>query len=111
LYDRRFDASRRCVLYLILLHEAPGGSAHRAAVRPEHLARLEALRDAGRLVLAGPLPAVDGVEPGPAGFMGSAIVAAFADLSAARAWAEADPYRAAGVTRDISVFPFRQVLP
>lgn len=102
---------RRHVLYLILLHEAPGGSAHRAAARPEHLARLEALRDAGRLVLAGPLPAVDDADPGAAGFLGSAIVAEFADLAAAREWAEADPYRAAGVTAEIGVFPFRQVLP
>ena len=99
------------MLYLILLHEAPGGSVHRAAARPEHLARLEALRDAGRLVLAGPLPAVDDADPGPAGFLGSAIVAEFTDLSAARQWAEADPYRANGVTADVSVFPFRQVLP
>lgn len=99
------------MLYLILLHEAPSGSTHRAAARPEHLARLEALRDAGRLVLAGPLPAVDDPDPGAAGFLGSAIVAAFADLDAAREWAEADPYRAAGVTAEVSVFPFRQVLP
>jgi uncharacterized protein YciI len=99
------------VLYLILLHEAPGGSTHRASARPEHLARLEALRDAGRLLLAGPLPAVDDPDPGAAGFLGSAIVAEFADLPAARAWAEADPYRTTGVTGDISVFPFRQVLP
>jgi len=99
------------VLYLILLHEAPGGSAHRAAARPEHLARLEALRGAGRLVLAGPLPAADDPDPGPAGYQGSAIVAEFTDLAAARLWAEADPYRAAGVTGEVSVFPFRQVLP
>ena len=99
------------MLYLILLHEAPDGSPRRAAARPAHLARLEALRDAGHLVLAGPLPAVDAAEPGPAGYQGSAIVAEFADLDAARAWAEADPYCAGGVTAAVSVFPFRQVLP
>lgn len=99
------------MLYLILLHEATGGSAHRPAARPAHLDRLEALRGAGRLVLAGPLPAVDGEEPGAAGFLGSAIVAAFPDLGAARAWAEADPYCAGGVTARVEVFPFRQVLP
>ncbi len=99
------------MLYLILLHEAIGGSAHRPAARPAHLSRLEALRTEGRLVLAGPLPAVDGDDPGAAGYQGSAIVAAFADLDAARAWAAADPYCAGGVTARAEVFPFRQVLP
>ncbi|MES1993777.1 YciI family protein [Pseudoxanthomonas sp.] len=99
------------MLYLILLHEAAGGSAQRPAARPAHLDRLEALRSEGRLVLAGPLPAVDSEDPGAAGFLGSAIIAAFADLDAARAWAAADPYCSAGVTARVEVFPFRQVLP
>ena len=83
----------------------------RKAARPAHLARLNALRDAGRLLLAGPFPAIDAEDPGPAGFTGSLIVAEFDDLDAARAWAEADPYRAAGVYREVSVLPFRKTLP
>ena len=69
------------------------------------------MRDEGRLLLAGPLPAIDAEDPGPAGFAGSLIVAEFADLDVARAWANADPYRAAGVYRDVEVRPFRKVLP
>lgn len=83
----------------------------RLAARPAHLARLHALRDAGRLLLAGPFPAIDAEDPGPAGFSGSLIVAEFADLAAARAWADADPYVAAGVYAKVSVKPFRRVLP
>ena len=83
----------------------------RLAARPAHLARLHALRDAGRLLLAGPFPALDAEDPGPAGFSGSLIVAEFADLAAARAWADADPYVAAGVYAKVSVKPFRRVLP
>ena len=83
----------------------------RKAARPAHLARLHALRDAGRLLLAGPFPAIDAQDPGPAGFSGSLIVAEFADLEAARAWADADPYRVAGVYRDVCVRPFLKVLP
>lgn len=99
------------MLYLILLHEAENGSARRPDVRPAHLARLDALRQQGRLVLAGPLPVIDAVDPGAAGYSGSAIVAQFDDLDAARTWAEADPYRAAGVTERVTVFPFKQVMP
>jgi len=83
----------------------------RLGARAAHLARLNALRDEGRLLLAGPFPAIDAQDPGPAGFAGSLIVAEFDDLAAARAWADADPYRAAGVYRDVSVRPFRKVLP
>ncbi len=83
----------------------------RLAARPAHLARLHALRDAGRLLLAGPFPAIDAEDPGPAGFSGSLIVAEFADLAAAQAWADADPYVAAGVYAKVSVKPFRRVLP
>ncbi len=85
--------------------------ARRQQARAAHVARLEALRDAGRLLLAGPFPAIDAEDPGPAGFSGSLIVAEFGDLATARAWADADPYLAAGVYREVSVRPFRKVLP
>lgn len=85
--------------------------AQRLAARPEHLARLTALRDEGRLLLAGPCPAVDAEDPGPAGFSGSIVIAEFASLAAARAWADADPYVAAGVYSRVEVRPFRKVLP
>jgi uncharacterized protein YciI len=83
----------------------------RKLARPAHLARLEALRDAGRLKLAGPFPAIDAEDPGPAGFTGSLIVAEFGSLAEARAWAEADPYVAAGVYADVDVRPLRITLP
>ena len=85
--------------------------AQRLAARPEHLARLTALRDEGRLLLAGPCPAIDAEDPGPAGFSGSIVIAEFASLEAARAWADADPYVAAGVYARVEVRPFRKVLP
>jgi len=83
----------------------------RLQARPEHLARLVALRDAGRLLLAGPCPAIDAEDPGPAGFTGSIVIAHFASLDEARAWAEADPYVGAGVYARVDVRPFRRVLP
>jgi uncharacterized protein YciI len=83
----------------------------RLAARPEHLARLAALRDEGRLLLAGPCPAIDAEDPGPAGFSGSIVIAEFASLDAARAWADADPYVATGVYARVDVRPFRKVLP
>ena len=83
----------------------------RKNARPAHLARLEALRDAGRLRLAGPFPAIDAEDPGPAGFSGSLIVAEFGSLAEAQAWADADPYIAAGVYARVDVRPFRHVLP
>lgn len=83
----------------------------RKAARPAHLQRLNQLRDAGRMLLAGPFPAIDAEDPGAAGFSGSLIVAEFSDLAAAQAWADADPYLAAGVYREVSVRPFRKVLP
>lgn len=99
------------MLYLILGRDHPGSLPKRKAARPAHLARLEALRDAGRLILAGPLPAIDAVDPGPAGFEGSAIVAEFESLEAARDWALADPYMAEGVYAGLEVKPFLRVLP
>lgn len=83
----------------------------RQGARPAHVARLKQLLAEGRLLLAGPFPAIDAEDPGPAGFEGSLIIAEFADLEAARAWAQADPYVAAGVYREVSVRPFRQTLP
>lgn len=85
--------------------------ARRQSVRPAHLERLQALNREGRLLLAGPFPAIDAEDPGPAGFTGSLIVAEFDDLAAAQAWADADPYVAAGVYREVGVRPFRKVLP
>ena len=83
----------------------------RLSVRAAHLARLQQLKDEGRLLLAGPYPAVDSNDPGPAGFSGSLIVAEFDSLEDAQAWAKADPYVGAGVYADVSVKPFRKVLP
>ena len=83
----------------------------RKAARPAHLARLQKLLEEGRLLLAGPFPAIDAENPGPAGFSGSLIIAEFDDLDAAKQWADDDPYCAAGVYREVTVRPFRQTLP
>lgn len=83
----------------------------RRTARPAHLDRLNKLQDEGRLKLAGPFPLADTEDSGEAGFSGSLIIAAFDDLEAAKAWAEADPYRAAGVYASVDVRPFRQTLP
>ena len=99
------------MLYAIVGDDAPGSLATRLAARPAHLARLEQLRNEGRLVLAGPCPAIDSPDPGPAGFSGSLIVAEFESLAAAQAWADADPYCAAGVYAKVTVRPFRKALP
>jgi uncharacterized protein len=97
--------------YAIYALDHAGSLEQRKASRPAHLERLNQLRDAGRMLLAGPFPAIDAEDPGPAGFSGSLIVAEFADLAAAQAWADADPYLVAGVYREVSVRPFRKVLP
>jgi uncharacterized protein YciI len=97
--------------FVILGRDAADALPRRLAVRADHLKRLEALRDSGRLLLAGPLPAIEAEDPGPAGFVGSLIVAEFASLADARAWADADPYVAAQVYRDVEIRPFRHVLP
>jgi uncharacterized protein YciI len=99
------------VLYAIIASDRADSLAARLAARPAHLARLTALQDEGRLVIAGPHPAIDSPDPGEAGFTGSLIVAEFPDLDAARAWADADPYLAAGVYQDVRVKPFKQVFP
>ena len=97
--------------YAILAEDVPDSLAHRLAARPAHLERLRALQAEGRLLLAGPHPAIDSADPGPAGFSGSLIVAEFADLAAAEAWAAADPYQVAGVYAQVRVKPFRKVFP
>jgi uncharacterized protein YciI len=99
------------MLYLVYGEDVPGTLDQRLATRPAHLARLQALQAEGRLILAGPCPAIDSPDPGPAGFSGSIIVAEFASLEAARAWADADPYVAAGVYEKVTVKPFKKVLP
>lgn len=97
--------------YVIEGYDAPDALSRRLAARQDHLARLTALRDEGRLMLAGPCPAIDAEDPGPAGFSGSLVVAEFGSLEEARAWADADPYIAAGVYARVDVRPFRRVLP
>ena len=97
--------------YAIEGFDGPDVLAKRLAARPEHLARLTALRDEGRLLLAGPCPAIDAEDPGPAGFSGSIVIAEFASLDDARSWADADPYVAAGVYARVEVRPFKRVLP
>ncbi|TVQ90462.1 MAG: YciI family protein [Chromatiaceae bacterium] len=99
------------MLYAIIARDLPDRLAARRAARPAHLQRLQGLQDAGRLVLAGPHPAIDTTDPGEAGFTGSLVVAEFSDLATARAWAEADPYVAAGVYAEVLVKPFLKVLP
>lgn len=99
------------MLYAIIATDVAGSLENRLASRPAHLARLEQLKAEGRLVLAGPHPAVDSIDPGSAGFSGSLIVAEFDSLDAAKAWADADPYRAAGVYTEVVVKPFKQVYP
>ena len=97
--------------YVIDARDGADVLARRLEARPRHLERLHALRDAGRLLLAGPCPAIDAADPGPAGFSGSVVVAEFDSLESAREWAAADPYVAAGVYERVDVRPFRPVLP
>ncbi|MBC3364607.1 YciI family protein [Pseudomonas sp. SWRI154] len=99
------------MLYAIIATDVADSLEKRLAARPEHLERLQQLKAEGRIVLAGPHPAVDSNDPGAAGFTGSLIVAEFDSLVAAQAWAEADPFVAAGVYANVVVKPFKQVLP
>ena len=99
------------MLYAIIGEDTPGTLDQRLAARPAHVERLQALQAAGRLILAGPCPAIDSPDPGPAGFSGSLIIAEFDSLEAATDWADADPYRAAGVYARVTVKPFRKALP
>ena len=99
------------MFYVIVGTDAPASLERRLAARTAHLERLNQLKDEGRLLLAGPFPAVDAIDPGPAGFTGSLIVAEVDSLADAKGWAEADPYVAAGVYSNVTVKPFRRVLP
>jgi len=99
------------MLYVINGEDVPNSLEKRISARPAHLARLKVLQEESRLILAGPFPAIDSPDPGPAGFSGSLIVAEFASLEAAREWAHSDPYVAAGVYANVSVKPFKKVLP
>jgi uncharacterized protein YciI len=97
--------------YMILGADAPDSLPRRQLARADHLQRLAQLRDAGRLLIAGPLPAIDSADPGPNGFTGSLVVAEFDSLQAARDWANADPYAHSGVFAHVDVRPWLQVLP
>ena len=97
--------------YAIISEDAEDSLDRRASARPEHLARMNSLVDEGRLLIAGPHPAVDSLEPGDAGFTGSLIVAEFDSLEDAKAWADDDPYVKAGVYASVTVKPFKKVLP
>ncbi|TPW12643.1 MAG: hypothetical protein FD130_1722 [Halothiobacillaceae bacterium] len=99
------------MLYAIIAEDSPHSLDKRLAERPQHVARLETLKNEGRLILAGPHPAIDSPVPGPAGFSGSLIVAEFDTLESAQRWAKDDPFVAAGVYAQVSVKPFIKVLP
>jgi uncharacterized protein YciI len=99
------------MLYAIMAEDVPNSLDKRLAVRPEHIKRIQALQDAGRLLLAGPFPAIDGTDPGPAGFTGSLIVAEFSNLEEAKTWANNDPFVIANVYANVNVKPFRKTLP
>ncbi|MBK7356178.1 YciI family protein [Propionivibrio sp.] len=99
------------MLYAIVGEDRPDSLADRLAARPAHVERLKALQEQGRLILAGPFPAIDSPDPGPAGFSGSLIVADFDSLTSAQDWADADPYRVTGVYARVTVKPFKKVLP
>ena len=97
--------------YAILCEDAPGSLESRKRLRPGHVERLRTLQAEQRLLLAGPLPAIDAMDPGPAGFTGSLIVAEFESLAAATRWAEADPFRQGGIYARVTVRPFNKVFP
>ena len=99
------------MLYAIISQDVENSLAKRLSVRPAHIQRLNDLKDEGRLILAGPHPAIDNEDPGEAGFTGSLVVAEFASLEAAQDWADADPYMASGAYERVVVKPFKKVLP
>lgn len=99
------------MLYMIYGEDVANSNERRAAARPAHLARIQPLVDAGRVVIAGPLPNIDSADPGPAGMSGSLIVAEFASLEEAQHWIDGDPYVTEGVFNSVTVKPFKQVLP
>ncbi|EKO3686725.1 YciI family protein [Vibrio metschnikovii] len=95
--------------YVIFAQDVPNSLTQRLSARPAHLARLQALRDEGRLLTAGPMPAIDAENPGDAGFTGSTVIAEFESLQAAQQWADSDPYVTAGVYSQVIVKPFKKV--
>lgn len=97
--------------YAIISEDVPNSLEKRLSVRPEHLERLKALANEGRLLVAGPHPAIDSEDPGPAGFSGSLVIAEFDSLQAAQEWADNDPYVGAGVYESVKVKPYKKVLP
>ena len=99
------------MLYAVISEDIEDSLELRLSVRPDHVARLVALKDQGKLILAGPHPAIDSEDPGTNGFTGSLIVAEFESLEDAQAWADSDPYIAAGVYKKVTVKPFKKVLP
>lgn len=99
------------MLYAIISEDVENSLEHRKLARPDHLVRLQLLKDEGRLILAGPHPKIDNDNPGDAGFSGSLVVAEFNSLADAQAWAAIDPYVAAGVYAKVTVKPFKKVLP
>ncbi len=99
------------LFYAIISEDIANSLPLRQQARPAHLARLETLKQEGRLVLAGPHPAIDSSDPGPNGFTGSLVVAQFDSLEDAQRWADADPYVEAGVYQKVTVKPFKKVLP
>ncbi len=99
------------MLYAIISEDVENSLPKRATARPAHIERVEKLVTEGRLIIAGPHPAVDSNDPGESGFTGSLIIAEFDSLHAAQEWADADPYVAAGVYGKVTVKPFKQVLP
>ena len=99
------------MLYAIIAQDVENSLQDRLATRPKHIERLTALQDQGRLILAGPHPAIDSEDPGEAGFSGSLVVAEFESLEDAKAWADADPYVEAGVYANVTIKPFKKVFP
>lgn len=97
--------------YAIVSEDVENSLEKRQSARPDHLARLEALKQQGRLLVAGPFPAIDSETPGAAGFTGSLVIAEFENLEAAQTWADADPYISAGVYQQVVVKPYKKVLP
>ncbi|MCI1897296.1 MAG: YciI family protein [Enterobacter sp.] len=97
------------MLYVIYAEDVADSLEKRQSVRPAHLARLQLLRDEGKLLTAGPMPAVDSNDPGAAGFSGSTVIAEFESLEDAQSWAEADPYVAAGVYANVTIKPYKKV--
>ena len=99
------------MLYAIVGEDRPNSLADRLFARPAHVERLKTLQEEGRLIVAGPCPAIDSNDPGQAGFTGSVIIAEFASLDAAKEWADADPYVSASVYSKVHVKPFRKTFP